>query len=126
MPISFANIPANIKVPLYWVEVDPSMAGLPTINLRALLVGVMTADGDAPPDIPLPISSQAQADQAFGMGSELSRMFKAFFANNFANEVWGLAAQGADRRRHRHRHGHDHRRRRPRPGPSISTLPATT
>ena len=55
MPISFANIPANIKVPLYWVEVDPSMAGLPTINLRALLVGVMTADGEAEPDIPRPI-----------------------------------------------------------------------
>jgi phage tail sheath gpL-like len=93
MPISFANIPANIKVPLYWVEVDPSMAGLPSINLRALLVGVMTADGAAPPDVPLPISSQAQADQAFGMGSELSRMFKAFFANNWANEVWGLPLQ---------------------------------
>ena len=90
MPISFANIPANIKVPLYWVEVDPSMAGLPTINLRALLVGVMNADGEAPPDVALPISSQAQADQAFGMGSELSCMFRAFFANNWANEVWGL------------------------------------
>ena len=90
MPISFANIPANIKVPLYWVEVDPSMAGLPTINLRALLVGVMTAEGAATPDIPVPIGSQAQADLAFGEGSELSRMFKAFFANNFANEVWGL------------------------------------
>ena len=90
MPISFANIPANIKVPLYWVEVDPSMAGLPSINLRALLVGTMTADGTAPHDIPVPIGSQAQADHAFGPGSELSRMFKAFFANNFANEVWGL------------------------------------
>ena len=56
MPISFANIPANIKVPLYWVEVDPSMAGLPSINLRALLVGTMTADGTAPPDIPVPIA----------------------------------------------------------------------
>ena len=41
MPISFANIPQNIKVPLYWVEVDPSMAGLPSINLRALLFGTM-------------------------------------------------------------------------------------
>jgi phage tail sheath gpL-like len=90
MPISFANIPANIKVPLYWVEVDPSMAGLPTINLRGLLVGVKTADGDAPADIAVPIGSQAQADKAFGEGSELARMFKAFFANNFANEVWGL------------------------------------
>jgi phage tail sheath gpL-like len=93
MPISFANIPANIKVPLYWVEIDPSMAGLPTINLRALLAGVMTADGNAPHDIALPIGSQAQADEAFGEGSELARMFKAFFANNFANEVWGLPLQ---------------------------------
>lgn len=90
MPISFANIPANIKVPLYWVEVDPSMAGLPNINLRALLVGVMIADGDGVPDVPIPIGSQAQADQHFGQGSELSRMFQAYFANNFANEVWAL------------------------------------
>jgi phage tail sheath gpL-like len=90
MPISFANIPANIKVPLYWVEVDPSMAGLATINLKALMVGIMTADGDAPPDVPIPIGSQAQADAHFGPGSELSRMFQAYYANNFANEVWGL------------------------------------
>jgi phage tail sheath gpL-like len=90
MPISFSNIPANIKVPLYWVEVDPSMAGLPSINLRALMVGVMTADGDATPDVPIPIGSQAQADIHFGPGSELSRMFQAFYSNNFANEVWAL------------------------------------
>ena len=90
MPISFANIPANIKVPLYWVEVDPSMAGLPNINLRALMVGVMTSDGHATHDVPIPIGSQAQADQAFGPGSELSRMFQAYYSNNFANEVWGL------------------------------------
>jgi phage tail sheath gpL-like len=90
MPISFANIPANIKVPLYWVEVDPSMAGLSSINLRALLVGVMTTDGNAASDTPIPIGSQAQADVAFGPGSELAQMFKAYYANNFANEVWGL------------------------------------
>jgi phage tail sheath gpL-like len=90
MPISFANIPANIKVPLYWVEVDPSMAGLPSINLRCLLCGIMTSDGHALPDIAVPIGSQAQADLAFGPGSELSRMFQAYYSNNFANEVWGL------------------------------------
>jgi phage tail sheath gpL-like len=90
MPISFANIPANIKVPLYWVEVDPSMAGLTTINLKALMVGIKSTGGDAVADIPIPIGSQAQADKHFGPGSELSRMFQAFFANNFANEVWGL------------------------------------
>ena len=90
MPISFANIPANLKVPLYWVEVDPSMAGLPSINLRALMVGIMTTDGTAAPEEPIPIGSQSMADSFFGPGSELSRIFQAYYANNFANEVWGL------------------------------------
>src|SRR5215467_6686785 len=89
MPISFAQIPANIKVPLYWVEVDPSMAGLPTLNLRALLVGTKTADGTADANVPVAIGTLAQAEQKFGIGSELARMFKIFFKNNFANEVWG-------------------------------------
>jgi phage tail sheath gpL-like len=90
MPISFSQIPQNIKVPLYWVEVDPSMAGLPSINLRALLIGTRTSGGTAPADIATPVGSQAQSSQFFGGGSELDRMFKAFYANNFANEVWGL------------------------------------
>src|SRR5262252_2969964 len=176
MPISFANIPANIKVPLYYVEVDPSMAGLPSVNLKALMVGTMLAPpprtvtaatvatggsgyvvgntinlangvvltvatattgavatvtvttpgsaqtipsnpvpqvstngtgtgatfnltwsaavagsyGTATPDVPIPIGSQSQADQAFGPGSELSRIFQGYYSNNFANEVWGL------------------------------------
>jgi phage tail sheath gpL-like len=92
MPISFANIPSNIKVPLYWVEVDPSMAGLPSINLRCLLIGTAVG-GTAPYDIAVPIGSQAQADAQFGEGSELARMFLAYYANNFANEVWGLPVQ---------------------------------
>jgi phage tail sheath gpL-like len=90
MPISFSQIPANLKIPLYWVEVDPSKAGLPTIKLPALLVGTMLTVGDAVPEKAIAVGTQAQADAHFGMGSELARMFKAFFANNFANEVWGL------------------------------------
>jgi phage tail sheath gpL-like len=90
MPISFQNIPANWKVPLYWVEVDSSMAGLPVLALPALLAGTMTTDGDASTDVAQPIGSQEQADARFGQGSELSRMFKAYFACNFANEVWGV------------------------------------
>jgi len=90
MPISFSNIPANIKIPLYWVEVDPSMAGLPSINLKALMVGTMLAGGTATPNVPVPIGRQSLADQFFGIGSELSRMFQSYYKNNFANEVWAL------------------------------------
>jgi phage tail sheath gpL-like len=90
MPISFENIPVNLKIPLYWVEVDPSMAGLPTLRQPALIVGTMLPTGVATPDVAIAVGSQAQADHWYGQGSELSRMFKSYFKNNFANEVWGL------------------------------------
>jgi phage tail sheath gpL-like len=166
MPISFSQIPADIKIPLYYVEVDPSMAGLPVLGLPALIVGTMlgtavsstittatwatgqatyttstphgfpvgapiTVSGMSPAgfngtfttltgttgstivvampttpgafvsggtvsgptgaqDVATPIGSQAQADGAYGEGSEISRMFKAYFQNNFGNIVYGL------------------------------------
>lgn len=91
MPISFSQIPQGIKIPLYYVEVDPSMAGLPVLGLPALLVGTMLSTGaSGTPSVPIPIGSQAQADATFGMGSELSLMFKSYFFNNFGNVVYGL------------------------------------
>jgi len=90
MPISFNNIPADLKIPLYWAEVDPSQAGIPMIHQPSLLVGTMLSTGKVPPDVPVAVGTQAQADDHYGVGSMLSRMFKTFFANNFANEVWGL------------------------------------
>jgi phage tail sheath gpL-like len=90
MPISFNQIPANWRMPLYWVELDPSKAGLGVTPGRSLLVGVMSADGTAVPDVPIACASQAQADALFGQGSMLACMFQTFFANNWANEVWGL------------------------------------
>jgi phage tail sheath gpL-like len=78
-------------MPLYWVELDSSKAGLPTFPGRSLLIGFKNTTGaTALPSIPVPVASQAQADAYFGQGSHLASMFRAFFANNWANEVWGL------------------------------------
>ena len=102
MPISFDQIPSNWRMPLYWVEVDPSMAGLPIVRQPALLVGDMITETDklpgtiagvAEPNIPKPICTQAQADYMYGQGSELSSMVRAFLANNFAQEMWCLPTQ---------------------------------
>jgi phage tail sheath gpL-like len=71
-------------------EIDPSKAGLPVARQPALLVGQMLSTGTATPDVAVPIGTQAQADQRFGQGSHLANMFKAFYKNNFAQEVWGL------------------------------------
>src|SRR5215471_10696102 len=95
MPISFSAIPQDIKVPLYWVEVDPSMAGLPQLGLRALIVGTALTGGDQALNVPVAVGSQALADAHWGKGSEISRMFQAFFANNFSNEVWGIGVPEA-------------------------------
>ena len=91
MPISFSSIPSNWRMPLYWVEVDSSKAGLPVNVQPALVVGHLIAStAKAPVNVPRPIASQAQADDAFGQGSQLANMFRAYFANNWAGEVWGL------------------------------------
>src|SRR4029077_3852243 len=91
MPISFSHIPSGWRMPLYWVELDSSKAGLPGFAGRSLLVGIMNTTGaTAVVNVPVPVASQAKADALFGQGSMLAMMFRTFYANNFANEVWGL------------------------------------
>jgi phage tail sheath gpL-like len=46
--------------------------------------------GVAVPDVPVICGRQMDADYYFGRGSELANAFKAYFRNNFANEVWGV------------------------------------
>lgn len=91
MPISFASIPSTWRMPLYWVEIDSSKAGLPINRTPSLLVGIKRTTGvTGVANVPVPIASQAQADAAFGRGSQLAGMFRKYFANNWASEVWGL------------------------------------
>jgi phage tail sheath gpL-like len=90
MSISFSRFPANWRMPLHWIEVDPSKAGLPTFNQPALLVGTKNTAAPAPANIPILVSTVEQARSYFGDGSMLALMFTAFFANNFAHQVYGL------------------------------------
>jgi phage tail sheath gpL-like len=75
-------------MPLYWVEVDPSMAGYPRSRLTSLIIGTMLPTGTAIPDVPIPVPSQADARQLFGYGSMLDGMVESFTRNNFAQELW--------------------------------------
>ena len=97
MPISFNNIPQNWLQPLYWVEIDGSMAGYPMSHLRTLLVGTMTTkntqtalNGVGVPDTPIIVGRQMDADNLFGAGSMLASMYRAATANNWGNEIWCL------------------------------------
>ena len=88
MPVSFNSIPASWKMPLYWVEVDPSMAGYPRSRLTSLIIGTKLTTAPAASYVPIPIPSQADARALFGFGSMLDNMVEAFTRNNFAQELW--------------------------------------
>ena len=88
MPVSFNSIPASWRMPLYWVEVDPSMAGFPRSRLTSLIIGTKLAAAPAVPYVPIPIPSQADARALFGFGSMLDGMVETFTKNNFAQELW--------------------------------------
>ena len=90
MTVPFQQFPSNWKVPLYWVEVDNSMAGLPVDIQPVLLVGQKLTAGLATPDVPIPIGTLADAGNQFGVGSMLERMFAKFFEGNAAAQMWGL------------------------------------
>lgn len=91
MAVEFQSFPANWRQPLYWVEIDPSKAGLPVQNPIALVVGQAgTISLPAALNIPIIVGSNEDATKFFGAGSQLEAMFRAFFANNWATLVYGL------------------------------------
>jgi phage tail sheath gpL-like len=91
MTISFASIPANVRVPLFYAEMDASQAGYFTQNKRALLIGQKLAAGSQAVNVPVLVGSTDQAKALFGVGSMLARMHEDYRAQDPFGEVWCLA-----------------------------------
>lgn len=95
MSISFNNIPANLRVPLFYAEMDNSQAGYFTQNKRTLLIGQKLAAGSGAFNTPLLVSSSDQAKQLFGVGSMLARMHEMYRQQDTIGEVWCIAVADA-------------------------------
>lgn len=93
--IPFHQIPGNIRVPLFYGEVDNSHANTATPNLRALLIGSKTAAGIAPANQPLILASSDDAKTQFGLGSILAQMAFTYRKNDTFGEFWGLPLSDA-------------------------------
>lgn len=89
MAISFNYIPSNIRVPLFYAEIDNSMANTATVNKKSLLIGQHIGD-TAVACKPYLISSITQAKQKFGRGSPLALMTEAYRNQDTAGELWCL------------------------------------
>ena len=84
MAVGFATIPADLRVPLFYAEFDNSQAINGVASKRALLVGQPTTA-----ETGLAFVADAEAASAlYGQGSMLSRMIRAFRANDPFGELW--------------------------------------
>lgn len=88
--ISFDQIPSDVRVPLAYIEFNNSNAvgGTPAPRQRVLMFGQRSADTDGkqtgtePSDTLVRIYSPSQAATAFGQGSMIHLMAKAFLKAN--------------------------------------------
>lgn len=104
-PISFNSIPANNRLPFVFVEFDNSNAseGPNLLSYKALIMGQKLSGGTAVANVPVSVTSEAQAKTLFGEGSMLHHMVQRWFQNNrttalvvmpLADNGSGVAAQG--------------------------------
>lgn len=95
--IPFKNIPSNIRVPLFYAEVDNSMANSGQASQRALIIGQITSAGTATPNVPVISQGVADAATVCGQDSMLALMVAAYRANDTFGEIWilPLADDGA-------------------------------
>jgi phage tail sheath gpL-like len=96
MTIPFKNIPGNIRVPLFYAEVDNSRANTAQDTQRTLIIGQMLlASGSGTPDVPQISSGTSDANAVGGPGSMLARMTAAYRKNDSFGEVWYLPLKDA-------------------------------
>ncbi|PRP68613.1 phage tail protein [Chromobacterium amazonense] len=93
MTIPFKNIPQQIRVPLFYAELDNSRANTAQANQRALIIGQVTAAAITAGTVPnVPVISQGVADAQTvgGPNSMLALMTAWYRKNDQFGEVWYL------------------------------------
>ncbi|MDH0132808.1 phage tail sheath subtilisin-like domain-containing protein [Pseudomonas asiatica] len=91
MTVSFNSIPSDLKVPLFYAEVDNSQANTATSAMPRLIVGQVNDDSVAPEIGKLTlVPSLSLAKSIGGVGSMLAEMYETWRGIDAAGEVWCL------------------------------------
>jgi len=94
MTIPFKQVPQNLRVPLFYAELDNSRANTSQQNQRALIIGQITT-GSATPNVPVISQGASDAITQGGANSMLALMTAAYAANDSFGEVWYLPLSDA-------------------------------
>lgn len=91
MSVSFNSIPSDLKVPLFYAEVDNSQANTATSAMPRLIVAQVNDDSVAPEIGKLTlVPSLSLAKSIGGVGSMLAEMYETWRGIDAAGEVWCL------------------------------------
>lgn len=93
--IPFKQISANLRVPMFYAELDNSQANSSVTPQRTLLIGQVLAAGVAVPNVP--IQSQGVGDAAVqgGYESMIHLMTNVYRQNDVSGELWYLPVADA-------------------------------
>ena len=93
--ISFNEVPANIRVPGVYIEIDNSLANNAEDLQRVLIVGTKNG-GDAQDNtVVLTVTPEAAAER-FGEGSQIHLMVTAFYDQNISLPMYAVSVVGED------------------------------
>ncbi|UPG89269.1 phage tail sheath subtilisin-like domain-containing protein [Luteibacter aegosomaticola] len=90
MSVPFSHIPQNLRVPLFYAEVDNSQANSGQQTQRALVIGQITSAGSAVAGQPVISSGASDAIGKGGAGSMLALMTAAYRNSDAFGELWLL------------------------------------
>lgn len=95
--VSFNLVPADIRTPGQYIEIDNSKAyrGLSGIPTRVLVIGQKLAAGTQAPLVPVLVTRVDQAKKLFGVGSQLAHMMEKFLNANSYTPVYAVAQADA-------------------------------
>ena len=91
MSVSFPNIPSDLRVPLFWAEMDNSEANTTQSSGPSLLIGLASADSTIVKNKLTIMPSAALAGKVAGRGSQLARMVARYREVDPFGELWVIA-----------------------------------
>ncbi|KUR80759.1 phage tail sheath subtilisin-like domain-containing protein [Novosphingobium sp. FSW06-99] len=95
MTVPFNTTPSNLRVPLFYAELDPSHANTEPQAQNTLLIGQMLGGGTWTPNLPVRVPSPGAAITGAGFGSILAAMAAMYMLNDPSAAVYALPVSDA-------------------------------
>lgn len=93
--VSFAEVPANIRVPGVYIEIDNSLANKAEDLQKILIIGTKSG-GDTAANTVVSVATDTAAADRFGEGSQIHKMVQMAYKQSIALPIYAVAVDVAN------------------------------